>query len=146
MGLASSLRRIDLRHAKRDLAILHQATEPIELLPLLRVGAHEGGREADIALRDALKAADGGKGAAVANGGDDKLIEHRTVREPIDAFGQALANSRRDITAPSNDDIGAKRRNKPLVFLGRIGDDRQPFGFGKLDDIAAISARGAGQG
>jgi hypothetical protein len=53
------------------------------------------------------------------------------------------ADPRRDIIAPSNNDIGAKRRNQLFVFLGCIGDDRQPLGFGELDDIAAISARRA---
>ena len=103
-------------------------------------------READIPLRNALESADGRKGAAVTNGRDDKLIEHRSVREPINSLRKVSANPRRDIIAPSNDDIGAKRRNQLFVFLGSIGDDRQPLGFGELDDIAAISARCAGHG
>ena len=48
------------------------------------------------------------------------------------------------IIAPTNDDVGAKRRNQLFVDLGSIGDDRQPLGFGELDDVAAISARRAG--
>jgi hypothetical protein len=45
-----------------------------------------------------------------------------------------------------NDDVSAKRRNQLFVFFGRIGDDRQSFGFGELDDVAAISARSTGHG
>ena len=97
----------------------------------------------DIPLRDALESADGREGPAVTNGGDDELIEHRSVREPIDSLREVFANARRDIIAPSNDDVGAKRRNQLFVFLRSIGDDRQSFGFGELDDIAAISARRA---
>ena len=100
--------------------------EPIELLKFLRVGAYEGRREVDIPLRDALEAADGREGAAVTNRGDDKLIKHRSVREPIDSLREAT-NPRRDIIASSNDNIGAKQLNQPFVFLGRIGDDRQPL-------------------
>jgi hypothetical protein len=59
MGVGRPFRRIDLCHAKRDFA-----AEPIELLEFLRVGAHEGRREVDIPLRDALEAADGREGAA----------------------------------------------------------------------------------
>jgi hypothetical protein len=106
MGVGRLFRRIDLRDAKRDFARLDLLAQPIELLPLLGIGAHEGCREVDIPLRDALKAADGGKGAAVANGGDDKLIEHRSVRDPIDALREALPNPRCDVIAPPNDDIG----------------------------------------
>ena len=95
-------------------------------------------------LRDALEAPDGREGAAVSNGGNGKLIEHRSVREPINSLSEVAANPRRDIITPSNDDIGAKRRNQLFVFLRSIGDDRQPLGFGELDDVAAISARSAG--
>ena len=140
MGVGRPLRRIDLCHAKRDFAGLDLLPEPIELLELLRVGAHRGCREVDIPLRDALESADGREGAAVANRGDDKLIKHRSVREPIDSLREVSANPRRDVIAPSNDDIGAKRRNQLFVFLGSIGDDRQAVGFGELDDITAISA------
>jgi len=107
MGLGSPFRRIDLRHAKRDFAGLDLLPKPIELLELLRVGAHHGCRKVDIPLRDALEAADGREGAAVTNGGDDKLIEHRSVREPIDSLREVFSNPRRDIIAPSDDDIGA---------------------------------------
>jgi len=48
-------------------------------------------------------------------------LEHRSVREPVDSLGEVSANPRRDITAPSNDDIGAKRRNQPFVLFGSIG-------------------------
>jgi hypothetical protein len=117
--------------------------EPIELLEPLRVGAHKGCRETDIPLRDALESTDGCEGAAVTNGRDDKLIEHRSVCESIDSWRKVTANPRRGIIAPTNDDVGAKRRNQLFVFLGSVGDDRQPFGFGELDDVAAISAWGA---
>src|SRR5580700_4660935 len=126
MGVGRAFRRVDLRHAKRDFARLDLLAQPIEPFPLLRIGAHPGCREADIPLRDALKAADGGKGAAVANGGDDKLIEHRSVREPIDSLREVFANPRCDIIAPTNDDVGAKRLNELLVFLRSVGDDRRP--------------------
>jgi hypothetical protein len=95
----------------------------------------------DIPLRGALEATDGREGAAVTNGGGDTLIEHGSIREPIDSLREVCANPRRDIIAPSDDDIGAKRRNRLFVRLGSIGDDRQPLGFGELDDVAAISAR-----
>jgi hypothetical protein len=131
VGVGRLFGRINLRHAKRDFAGLDLLAQPIELLPLLGVGAHHGRREVDIPLRGAQEAADGGEGAAVANGGDGKLIEHRSVREPIDALRKVLPNPRRDIIAPSNDGVGAKRGNQLLVFLGSIGDDRQPFGFGR---------------
>ena len=108
MGVGRPFRRIDLRHAKRDFAGLDLLPEPIELLEFLRVGAHEGRREVDIPLRDALEAADGREGAAVTNCEDNTLIEHRSVREPIDALREVSANPRRDIIAPPNDDIGAK--------------------------------------
>lgn len=124
MGVGSPLRRIDLCHAKRDLAGLDLLPKPLELLELLGVGAHKGCREVDIPLRDALEATDGREGAAVTNRGDDKLIEHRSVREPIDSLREVAANPRRDIIAPAHDDIGAKRRNQLFVFLGSIGDDR----------------------
>ena len=129
MGVGCPFRRIDLCHAKRDFAGLDLLPEPIELLELLRVGAHKGCREVDIPLRNALESADGREGAAVKNGGDDKLIEHRSVRELIDPLREVSANPRRDIIAPSNDDIGAKRRNQLFVFLGSIGDDGQPPGL-----------------
>ena len=129
MGVGGLFRRVDLRDAKRDFAGLDQLAQPIEFLPLVRIGAHPGWREADIPLRDALKAADGGESAAIANGGDDERIEHRSVREPSDALRKMLANARRDIIAPANDDVGAKRLNELFVFLGRIGDDRQSFGL-----------------
>ena len=146
MGVGRPFRRVDLSDAKCDFARFDQLPEPIESLELLRVGAHRGSRETDIPLRDALESADRREGAAVTNAGDDALIEHRTVRESIDSLRKMFANPRRDIIAPSNDDIGAKRLNQLFVFLGRIGDDRQPLGFGELDDIAAISARGARHG
>ena len=111
MGVGRPFRRIDLCHAKRDFACLDLLSEPIELLEFLRVGAHKGCREVDIPLRDALESADGRERAAVTNGGDDELIEHRSVREPIDPLREVSANPRRDIVAPLNDDIGAKRRN-----------------------------------
>ena len=100
----------------------------------------------DIPLRDTLESAHGGEGAAVAHSRDDKLIEHRSVRDPVDSLGEVLANPRRDIIAPPNDDVGAKRRNQLFVLLGSIGDDRQPLGLGELDDVTAISARRAGHG
>ena len=62
MGVGRPFRRIDRCHAKRDFAGLDLLPEPIELLKLLRVGAHEGRREVDIPLRDALEAADGREG------------------------------------------------------------------------------------
>jgi hypothetical protein len=49
--------------------------QPIELFELLRVGAHQGCGEVNIPLRRAQEAADGGEGAAVANRGDDTLVE-----------------------------------------------------------------------
>ena len=139
MGVGRSFRRIDFRHAKRDFAGLDLLPEQIELLELLRVGTHKGCREVDIPLRDALESADGREGAPVANGGDDKLIEHGSVREPIDPLREVSANPRRNIITPSNDDVGAKRRNQLFVFLGSIGDHRQPLGLGELNDIAAIA-------
>jgi hypothetical protein len=51
-------------------------------------------------------------------------IKHRSVREPIYSLREVSTNPRRNIIAPSNDDIGAKRRNQLFVFLRRIGDDR----------------------
>jgi hypothetical protein len=146
MGVGRAFRRIDLCHAKRNFAGLDLLPEPIELLELLRAGAHKGCREADIPLRDALESADGRGGAAVTNGRDDELIEHSSVHEPIDSLREVAAKPRRDIIAPANDDVGAKRRNQLFVFLGSVGDDRQPFGFGELNDIAAISARSTGHG
>ena len=119
MGVGRPFRRIDLCHAKRDLAGLDLLPEPIELLELLRVGAHKGCREADILLRDALESADGREGAAVTNGGDDRVIEHRSVREPIDSLREVAAKPRRDIIAPTNDDVGAKRRNQLFVSRKR---------------------------
>jgi hypothetical protein len=104
VGVGCPFRRIDLRHAKSDLAGLDLLPEPIELLELLRVGAHKGCCEVDVPLRDALESADGRERA---NGGDDELIEHRSVREPIDPLREVSANPQRDIVAPSNDDIGA---------------------------------------
>jgi hypothetical protein len=118
VGAGRPFRRIDLCHAKRDLAGFDLLPEPIELLELLCVGAHEGCREVDVPLGDALESADGREGAAVTNGGDDKFIEHRSVREPIDPLREMSANPRRDIIAPSNDDVGAKRRNQLFVLLG----------------------------
>jgi hypothetical protein len=112
MGVGRPFRRIELCYAKRDFAGLDQLPEPIELLEFLRVGAHEGRREVDIPLRDTLEAADGRECAAVANGGDDTLIEHGSVRKPIDSLREVPANSRCDIIAPSNDDVGAKRTSK----------------------------------
>ena len=140
MGVSRPLRRVDLRHAKGDLAGLDLLPEPIELFELLCVRAHKGCCEVDVPLRDALEPADRREGAAVTDGGDNKFIEHRSVREPIDSLREMSANPRRDIIAPSNDEVGAKRRNQLFVLLGSIGDDRQPLGFGELDDIAAISA------
>ena len=98
----------------------------------------------DIPLRSALEATDGVESPAVTNGGDDKLLEHRSVREPIDSLREVLANPRCNIIAPANYDVGAKRRDELFVFLGSIGDDGQPLGFGELDDVAAISARRPG--
>src|SRR5580698_5175960 len=146
MGVGRLFRRIDIRHAKRDVASLDQLPETIELFPLVRIGAHPGWREADIALRDTLKATDGGKGPALANGGDDECVEHRAVREPIDALREMFAKPRRDIIAPANDDVRAKRGDQLLVFFGGVGDDRQSLEFGELDDIAAIGSRGTGHG
>src|ERR1700722_13642769 len=146
MGVGRLFRRINLRHAKRDFAGLNQLPEASELLPLVRIGAHPGWREADIPLRYALKAADGGESAVVANSGDDERIEHRSIREPIDALREVFANPRRNIIAPANDDVGAKRLYELFVFLGRIGDPRQPLVLGELDDVAAISAGRAGHG
>ena len=68
MGVARLFGGIDVRHAKRDFAGLDQLPEAVELLPLLGIGAHPGCRKVDISLRNALEAADGGEGAAVANG------------------------------------------------------------------------------
>jgi hypothetical protein len=93
----------------------------------------------DIPLWDALEAADGRESAAVTNSGDDKLFEHRSIREPIDPLREVVANPRRDIIAPSNDDVGAKRGYQCFVFLGSIGDDRQPLGFGELVSSVAGS-------
>jgi hypothetical protein len=67
MGVGRAFRRIDLRHAKRDLAVLDLLPKPIELLEFLRVGAHKGRREVDLPLRNALETTDGREGAAVAN-------------------------------------------------------------------------------
>ena len=117
MGVGRPFRRIDLRHAKGDFAGLDLLPEPIELLELLCVGAHKGCRKVDVPLWASLESADGREGAAVTNGGDDKFIEHRSVREPIDSLREVFANLRRDIIAPSNDDIGAKRCNQLVVFL-----------------------------
>ena len=108
MGVGRPFRRIDLRHAKGDLAGLDLLPEPIELFELLCVRAHKGCCEVDVPLRDALKSADGREGAAVTNGGDDEFIEHRSVREPIDSLREMSSNPRRDVIAPSNDDVGAK--------------------------------------
>src|SRR5271154_5018688 len=105
MGVGRPFRWIDLCHAKRDFAGLDLLPEPIELLELLRVRAHLGCREVDIPLRDTRESADGGEGPAVTNGRDHKFIEQGSVREPIDALREAAANPRRDIVAPSNDDI-----------------------------------------
>ena len=93
MGVGCPFRRIDLCHPKRDLAGLDLLPEPIELLKFLRVRAHKGCREVDIPLRDALESADGREGAAVTNGGDDTLIEHRSVREPINSLREVSAKS-----------------------------------------------------
>src|SRR5690349_18646681 len=103
MGVGRSFRRINLRHAKGDLAALDLLPEPIELLELLCVGAHKCCGEVDVPLRDALESADGRERAAVTNGGDDKFIEHRSVRKPIDSLREMSSNPRRDIIAPSND-------------------------------------------
>src|ERR1700677_5167172 len=92
MGVRRPLRRIDLCHTKHNFAGLDLLSEPIELLELLRVRAHKGRREVDISLRDALESADGREGAAVTNSGDDKLIEYRSVREPIDPLREMAAN------------------------------------------------------
>jgi len=144
MGIGRPFRRIDLCDAKHDHACLDLLPEPIELLELLCVGPYRGCREVDIPLRSALEAADGVESPAVTNGGDDKLLEHRSVREPIDSLREVLANPRCNIIAPANYDVGAKRRDELFVFLGSIGDDGQPLGFGELDDVAAISARRPG--
>ena len=108
MGVGRPFRRIDLCHAKRDFAGIDLLPEPIELLEFLRVGAHKGCCEVDIPLRDALESADGREGPAVTNGGNDKLIEHRSVREAIDSIREVFANARGDIIAPSNHNVGAK--------------------------------------
>ena len=65
MGVSRPLRRVDLRHAKGDLAGLDLLSEPIELFELLCVRAHEGCCEVDVPLRNALESADGREGAAV---------------------------------------------------------------------------------
>jgi hypothetical protein len=117
MGVGRPFRWIELCHAKNDFAGIDLLPEPIELLELLRIGAHRGCREVDIPLRNALESADGREGAAVTNGGDDKLFEHRSVREPIDPLREVSTNPQRDVIAPSNDDIGAKRCNQLVVFL-----------------------------
>ena len=115
MGVGRPLRRIDFCHAKGNLAGLDLLPEPIELLELLCVGAHKGCCEVDVPLRDTLESADGREGAAVTNDGDDEFIEHRSVREPIHSLREMSSNPRRDIIAPSNDDVGAKRRNQLFV-------------------------------
>ena len=143
MGVGRPFWRIDLRYAKRDFAGFDLAPKPIELLEFVCVGAHPGCGKADIPLRNALEAADGREGAAIANGGDDMLIEHRAIREPIDSLSEVAANAGRDIISPSDDNIGAMRRNQLFIFLGSVSDDRQPLRFGELDDITAISARRA---
>ena len=117
MGVGCALRRIDLCHAKRNFASLDLLAQSIELRPLVRIGADKGCREADIPLRDTLEAADGREGATVTNGGDDTLTEHGSVSEPIDPLREVVPNPRRDITAPSNDDVGAKRLNQLFIFL-----------------------------
>ena len=91
MGVGRPFRRINRCHAKRDFAGVNLLPEPIELLELLRVRAHHGCRKVDIPLRGAQEAADGGEGAAVANRGDDTLVEHRSVREPIDSLREVAA-------------------------------------------------------
>ena len=63
---------------------------------------------------------------------------------PINSLREVFANAQRNIIAPSNDDVGAERRNQLFVFFRSIGDDRQSFGFRELDDVASISARRAG--
>jgi hypothetical protein len=129
MGVGRAFRQINLCHAKCDFADLDQLLETIELLEFLRVGAHEVRREADIPLRAALKSANGRESAAVTNGGDDALIEHRSVRESVDSLRKMFANPRRDIIASSHDDIGPEQLDQLFVFLGRIGNDRQPLGL-----------------
>ena len=45
----------------------------------------------DIPLRRAQETADGGEGAAVANRGDDTLVEHRPVRDPVNSLREVAA-------------------------------------------------------
>src|ERR1700684_3737739 len=97
MGVGRPFRRIDLCHAKRDFAGIDLLPKPIEFLEFVRVGAHKGCCEPDIPLRDALEAADGRKGASVTNRGDDKLIEHRSVRESVHSLREVAANQGRDM-------------------------------------------------
>jgi hypothetical protein len=80
MGVGRPFRRIGLCHAKCDFAGLDQLPEPIELLPLLHVRAHESRREPNIPLRDALEAADGREGAAVTNRGNVFRHVRRTAQ------------------------------------------------------------------
>jgi hypothetical protein len=47
MGVGRLFRPIDLCHAKRDFAGLDLLPESIELLKLVRVGAHKGRREVE---------------------------------------------------------------------------------------------------
>ncbi len=136
MGLGRPFRRIDLRHAKRDFAGLDLLPKPVQLLELLSVCEHPGRGKADIWQWDALEAADGREGAAVTNGGNDERVEHRFICEPIDSLGEALSNPRRNIVAPSDDDIGAERGDQLFVILGSVGDNRQSLGLGELDDVA----------
>lgn len=144
MGVSGPFRWIDLRDTQRDLAGFDLLPKSIELFELVRVRAHKGCREVDVPLRDTLEAADRRERTAVTNGGDDTFIEHRTVRESVDASRKAFAKPRSDIIASSDHDIGAERCNQPFIFLGSVGDHRQPLGFGELYDVPAISARRPG--
>ena len=82
MGVGRLFRRIHLCHAKRDFAGFNLSPELIQLFELLRVRAHEGRREVDIPLRNALEAADGREGAAVTNSRDDKLVSTAPSASP----------------------------------------------------------------
>ena len=85
MGVCRPFRRIDLSDAERDFVRFDLLPKPIKPLVFLCVGAHKGCREVDIPLRDALEATDGCESTAVTNCWNDKLIEHRTVREFVDS-------------------------------------------------------------
>jgi hypothetical protein len=138
VGLTGVLRGVGGGHAEGDGARLHELPEAVKFLELAVVCAHRGRRELDAPLWLAYETTDRREGATVAHGRNHPFVEDGPVGETVDAVRAVLQDPRGHIIAATHDDIGAERGDEGVIGLGRVGDDRQPFGLGKLHDIAAI--------